>query len=137
MKKSFILLAIAMVTAAAVAAGILATTTPLTAQKFYNANTALEFQTGTITTTAATNQFVVTFTTPFSTTPSVFVQPLNGWNLLVPTNQVAGTNYYVTNMLAVVAVNATNFVFNVGGGAGANVGTNWIGTFNYIAIGQP
>ena len=128
MKKLLAAIAIIAVVATVFAAGVLSTTTPLTSWRTYNANTALEFQVGTINmyqsnTGLSTNAFA----TAFNAVPAVFVTPLNA------TTNVTGTmiGYCATNIVGVIPglTTPSNFVYAAG-----NTNTY---SLQYIAIGQP
>ena len=128
MKKLLAAIAIIAVVATVFAAGVLSTTTPLTSWRTYNANTALEFQVGTIN-MYQSNAGLSTnaFATAFNAVPAVFVTPLNA------TTNVTGTmiGYCATNIVGVIPglTTTSNFVYAAG-----NTNTY---SLQYIAIGQP
>lgn len=128
MKKLLAAIAIIAVVATVFAAGVLSTTTPLTSWRTYNANTALEFQVGTIN-MYQSNAGLSTnaFATAFNAVPAVFVTPLNA------TTNVTSTmiGYCATNIVGVIPglTTTSNFVYAAG-----NTNTY---SLQYIAIGQP
>lgn len=128
MKKLLAAIAIIAVVATVFAAGVLSTTTPLTTWRTYNANTALEFQVGTIN-MYQSNAGLSTnaFATAFNAVPAVFVTPLNA------TTNVTSTmiGYCATNIVGVIPglTTTSNFVYAAG-----NTNTY---SLQYIAIGQP